>query len=431
MPAFRVDRPDGLTGELPSRVRTLGTVLGLCLIVAWAAWWAGNLRRDAMTLGGSTWVPPLTFLAGDFKVHIDHVARLQAAGVDPYRRADDWVCALYPYPPMIARVFAWVAWFPKDTAAAIWQAALAGCYVVGGVAAWRARRRLGSAEIPAPLVVAAVLFGTPALFAMERGQSDPMVIPILIASAWLLGRRGNWAEVAAGAILGATAWLKYYPGIAVVAPLALGRWRAVAAFVVVVAAIGVVDRDGFARSVRNGRATAVVMADKVRFVHPTKHSIVESWPAIGVVHRSKVLRKLPGAVAALILLAPAVVVVGRRFARAAGPGPLTLPFLLWLVAAATFAMPYSLDYNLVPLTLAALALWDRRDGWAIHAAMGLLLLYWQPFALPIGGPVLLAIKLSGLYAAGASLCRRAGRAAPANRPVGARLVGAGRVGYAR
>ncbi len=92
----------------------------------------------------------------------------------------------------------------------------------GGVAAWRTRRELGIDSIPPSLIVAAILYCTPAVFAVERGQADPMIIPAIIASAWLL-RRGAWAEVTAGGLLGLTAWIKYYPGLVVVVLIALGK----------------------------------------------------------------------------------------------------------------------------------------------------------------------------------------------------------------
>ena len=67
-------------------------------------------------------------------------------------------------------------------------------------------------------------------------------------------------------------------------------------------------------------------------------------------------------------------------------------------------MPYSIDYNLVPLPLAALAVWDRRDPLAVHAALVLAILTWgQPLALPLAGDTLLLLKLSTLYAVGTSL----------------------------
>ena len=70
-------------------------------------------------------------------------------------------------------------------------------------------------------------------------------------------------------------------------------------------------------------------------------------------------------------------------------------------------MPYSNDYNLLPLPLCALAVWDRRDPAWVHLALGLLLACWQPVRPPVDAEVLFVIKLAALYAVGASLCARA------------------------
>ena len=360
-----------------------------------------------MVLGRLTWVPPLTFLAGDFKVHIDHVARLQAGGIDPYHRPGDWVCSLYPYPPMVGRSFGWVSLMSRSAAARAWLVALALLFVAGAVESWRARRALGLGEIPLAWLVAAVLYATPSLFAMERGQGDPMVILPLIVASWLLARRGAGADVAAGVLLGATSWLKYYPGLTSVALVALRRSKALAAFVVVAASIGLVDFDGTRQSIKNGALAQVVMADKVPHVHEIKHSIVENWKSMKLVRRVHLLGEVPGSVAAAALLLPAIVLVSRRVSRATDPRPLIFPYLLWLTAAATFGMPYANDYNLVPLILAMLAVWDAGDSWRVQVLLGLSMLWVQPFWLPLGGQILMVLKLVALYAVGRCLVARA------------------------
>ncbi len=128
-PAMGVDLMDEVhamsateaTPRRPSRGIRWGhlvaTILALGLIGAWVGLWVKSIRKDTLLVGQSTWVPAGSFFAADFKVHIDHVARLQAAGVDPYHRPDDWVCSLYPYPPMLGRSFAWVVLFDTFTAA--------------------------------------------------------------------------------------------------------------------------------------------------------------------------------------------------------------------------------------------------------------------------------------------------------------------------
>ena len=391
----------------PRLTNAVLTFLSLVLIAVWAGFWVRSVDLDRFALGRSTWVPPLPFMAGDFKVHLDHVARVYASGVDPYRVQDDLACATFPYPPMIPRLFSWVALVSTPTAVRIWLTVLAGIFVAGAYAAWRTRRELGLRPVPLAVVVAALVYSTPALLAMERGQCDPVVIPALLAVAWLLRGRATWRELAAGAVLALAAWVKYYPGLAVVAFPALGRWRGLAVFVAVAGLIGAYDRAEVKRSVDNGLA---ISRNSPRYYPtlPLTHSIVAEWRSLSVRRFVPLLRKVPPVGAAALLLVPPVALVTRRFARADDPAPLVFPFLLWLTAAATFAMPYSIDYNLVVLPLAALAVWDPRDPIPVHVAMGFLLLWWQPVALPVRGELLFYVKLAGLYAVGVSLALRAG-----------------------
>ena len=411
------NQPDsGPSPNEPARSETLrlrlwqvGRIVALGLIGLWGLWWAESARRNVLVHAAWTSVPALPVLAGDFKAHIDHVARIAAAGIDPYRKTDDLFCVLYPYPPMIARTFSWVTLFDSRTAARIWQSTLALIFVTAGLWAGRVRRALGLAEIPRAVAVAAVLFGAPSLLAMERGQCDPIVIPALLVAAWLLKRRRGefWPEVAAGGLLGGTAWIKYYPGLAAVALVALGRRRGLAAFVVVAGLIGVVDREGVAQSIRNGEKIQAVLGNVVPFVHESKHSIVEAWPALELVRRDRLARQVPGTLAAAAVLIPAVFVVSRAIARASAPGPLIGPHLLWLAAAGTFGMPYALDYNLVPLGIVILAVCDRRDRWPLRAMLGLSLLAWVPIRAPVGGEILFVLKVAALLASGACLAARA------------------------
>jgi hypothetical protein len=380
------------------------------VIAAWAACWIRSVNQDRFALGKSTWVPPLSFMAGDFRVHIDHVARVYASGGDPYRNPGDWVCQSLPYPPMVPRLFSWVALFSTPTAVRIWLSALGAVFIAGAYAAWRTRRALGLRPGPLALVVAALVTSTPAVLAMERGQCDPAVIPALLIVAWLLKKPAAWRELAAGALLALAAWVKYYPGLAVLAFPAMGRWRGLVTFAAVAALIGAVDRVDVKQSIDNGLAISRATPHRNPTL-PLDHSIVAEWRSLWVRKFVPMMRKVPPPVAAAVLLVPPIVVVVRRFARAKNQGPLVFPLLLWLTAAATFAMPYSIDYNLVVLPLAALAVWDRRDRPLVHAAMALLLVWWQPFILPVRGEALFYVKLAGLYAVGASLAARAGESA--------------------
>jgi hypothetical protein len=411
-----------MTGEhgklqIEARARVLVLAGAAVLIACWLAWWVQSLRQDSLVLGARTWVPTLPFLAGDFRVHIDHVTRLYTSGVNPYLQAGDWVCAGFPYPPMVLRLFSWVSFVSTDAATRIWLTALAVIFAVGTLGAWRTRRDLGLRPGSLALITAALLYSTPVLMALERGQCDPLVIPALLIAAGLLQKRAAWPETAAGALLGVSAWLKYYPGAAAVGLLAFRRPRALAAFVAVAGLIGVVDRHEIRRAIENGQAIAQSVPRR-HPIHPLQHSIVEDWSSLGLVRHSRPLRQVPPRLAAACLLVPAVAVLGRRLAQtpAAHHGPLVFPFFLWLTAAATYAMPYSNDYNLTTLPLAALCVWDRRDPWCVHLSMLLLVLWWQPLALPVAGEAVFLIKLAALYAVGLSLLGRIRPLLPSPQP---------------
>lgn len=398
-------------------IKWLATPLSSILISAWVAWWVASVRCNHWVLSELTWVPRLPIVAGDFRVHLDHVARVAASGTNPYLKSDDLACAVYPYPPLVTRLFGWVNLLSPAVAVWVWLGALAVMFGIGTFAVLRSRARLALAPIPAAVAVVSVLFSTPALMAMERGQCDPLVIPALAVTAWLLTRPWTWAELAAGALLGVTGWIKYYPAVAVLALVALRRWQALTAFVLVAAAIGCIDRVNVQRAIDHGAIAARLFADKVPYCHPTKHAVAECWPGLWAGTRWHRLGRAPGMLVAVVLLVPAVISVTRRVGRAAEPGALAFPLMLWLSAAATYAMAWSNDYNLVSLPLAALAVWDRRDVPTVQLAMALLLIWWQPLALPIGGKALFLIKLAGLYAVGASLAARARPAEPGFRGV--------------
>jgi hypothetical protein len=398
------------------------TAVALAAVALWAAWWVANARHGAVVLAEQTWAPAYPMLGSDFRCHIDRAARFYGYGINPYFYEKDFFMALLPYPPAVVRAFGWVVLFPEVTALRVWLAALSLVIAAGALAAWRARRALGLSPVPAAAAVAAVLWSAPAVIAMERGQSDPLCVLPLAASAWLLRRGGLARELAAGGLLGATAWLKYYPGASVLGLLAMRRWKGAAAFVVVAGLIGAYDRAEVARSVANGRILAAQLRKARLPVQPLSHSLTGEWRAFRVVKRVAPLRRVPGALAAAALLLPAVAVVGRRVAGAGSDPRLTFPFFLWLTTAATFGMPYSNDYNLLPLPLCALAVWDRRDPVWVHLALGLLVACWQPLRPPVDAEVLFVVKLGALYAAGASLCARA-RGCAAGASEAARAAG--------
>lgn len=402
-------RPSPMVRPRHRFFRAATRIVGLALVALWVGWWVWSLSQNRLAFGEWSWSPILPFLAGDFVVHIDHTARIFAAGGNPYR-AHDWVCAMFPYPPMIPRLFSWVSLLSTRTAAIVWVGTLAAIFAGATWAVGRTRRALGLAMVPTVWLLVAILYSTPVIIAMERGQCDPLTIPMLSLAAWLLRKRSRWADRGAGIVLGLTAWIKYYPGFAIVALLALRRWRALVLFVTVAGGIGLMDRDGVRQSIANGAAIAAASGPEAD-LHPLKHTVARFWPALCNAAGWVRLARLPSLLVCGLLLAPPVLLVGHRLDRLRrlghDPGPLLWPVMLWLTTAATFALPYANDYSLVFLPLAALAVWGHRDPVIVPMIFGLLLLWWQPLALPIDGRVLFVPKLLALYAVSFCLILRA------------------------
>jgi hypothetical protein len=404
----RLRVPTARPRHAPSRAEQPRTVLGavgLGLVILWGAWWVASVRQGRMVGGGLTWVPALPFLAGDFAVHLDHVGRVWAAGGDPYR-GDDWSCAQNLYPPLTSCLFGWTSLLSPPAALDAWLIALALLTGAGAWAAWRVRRDLGLRDVPPTIALAAVLYSTPALMAMERGQCDMLILPCLLGAAWLLQTGSRAAEIVAGSLLAVAAWVKYYPGLLGLGLLALRRRRALAGFVAAGAAIGLADVRGVRRSLENCRQAAATIDALRAGYFAWEHSIAAGWRAFWAGSRWWPA-KVPGPLAAVALLSPALIGVSLRIARSPRRDRLAYPYFLWLVAAATFVPVLSNDYNLVSLPMVALAVWDRRDPAIVHALLVLLLVWWQPLRLPIDATLLLSFKFAGLVAVGLSLAERA------------------------
>lgn len=385
--------------------------LGVVLLVLWGGWWVESLRRDRLVGSERTWVPALPFLSSDFKVSLDHVARVRAAGLDPY--AADWICLRYPYPPLVTWSFAWVTPLSTPTAAVVWTAGLFAIFAGGTLTACSVRRRLGLVPIPYSTALAAVLFSSPVILALERGQCDALVVPLLALGAWLLGRNSSRADWGGGAVFALAAWVKYYPGIALLGLFAFRRWRAVAGFAVAAFAVGLADPTGVLRALANARyASPPGVPRWPSDILTFSHSLSAYWRPLWVGTPLNGLGRIPGMVAAAALLLPFLGWVSFRVARSEDATRLAFPLTLWLVAAGTFLPPAAGDYNLIFLPLAIIAVWDARDRPAVHMLMALVLLALQPFAFTVSGRILLLCKVAGIVATGLSLTRRAGELTP-------------------
>jgi hypothetical protein len=156
-------------------------------------------------------------------------------------------------------------------------------------------------------------------------------------------------------------------------------------------------------------AAALVAQSDPRISHFlgwTMHSLTATWPLLVEPIGLKPLIRLPGGIAAALILGPIVGWVSWRLYRCPEPRRVILPYFLWMTATATFFPPVANDYSLIFLPLAIVATWDRRDPVPVHIAMGLLLLWWQPWQLDVGPRVLMLGKVAGLWAVGVSLMSR-------------------------
>ncbi len=73
--------------------------------------------------------------------------------------------------------------------------------------------------------MAVILYSTPVLFALERANYDLLIIPLVVGAVVLMRRKTETADVIAAFLLAVAIWAKLYPGLLVLAILALQRWR--------------------------------------------------------------------------------------------------------------------------------------------------------------------------------------------------------------
>lgn len=387
-------------------------VVGVAMLVVWGAWWINSVRKDHLVSGHHFWFSPLPELAGDFVHNIDHPSRVWVQGGNPYEDNAKTFC--FSYPPLVPRLFAWSSLLMPRTAMVTWLAVLAATAAAGALLAWRSRHALRLTRVPWPIVLAAALFSTPIIMEMERSNCNLLVLILLLAAMGILKKSDSWiANILAGAILAVAFWTKLYPGLLLLGFVALGRWRILPSFVATATAIGLSDLTGLKRCVANLKRLAPLCRPNAENFYRDIHTLSGSWDVILAGTKLDALTRVPGIVAAVALVGPLLLWVSYRVYRCDGRERIAYPYLLWVLALATFIPSVAVDYNLFFLPMAALAVWDRRDPVIVHVLMGLLLLWWQPLALPIDGRTMLVFKLLGLFAVGISL---AGRIREQSRP---------------
>lgn len=386
-------------------------VICTVMLVCWCFWWVFSLQQQELLAGKHLWVPPSWGgkMACDFYNHVDYAARIWWNGGDPY--ADK--IKFFPYPPSEMRLFAWVNFMTPRAALIVWLTLMTG---IIAAAAWTAslwRRRLSLGEIPPIVSVVMILYSTPVLFAMERGQYDPLSLLFILAALPLLNHSSKWLQFLAGAILCLAPWTKVYPGLIFVGLIGLKRWRALAGFVVTGMVIAMVFlQNGEMQMFLANNTIHIQKADKLALylageIKPTNHPLPTALASLWLGTKLSWLGLLPGKMMAVILLMLPLSWVTYHVHKCPQRGALTYPYLLWIVALATFALPVSNDYNVLFLPLAVLTVWDRRDPLMLQASLALLLIWWQPKAVMINPMALFMIKLLGVGAVAVCLVKRA------------------------
>jgi hypothetical protein len=398
--------------------------VGIALIVIWLAFWIDAIQR--FSFGTSRmWVPAWWHLGVDF-LHPYLGVHAWVQGLDPYRQYIGDFRGRYAAPPVTLRLFAWVRFFDITTATVIWMVVIAVTIAYATVASVRVRRALGLWTPPLSLALGAVLWSAPVLFSIERGNLDVWVL-ITLFMAMNLMRRGDrtrrwYFEVLAGLVLAVGAWAKMYSGLFVIAVLPFGRWKASLACLIGIALIAVVTLDETRLFFRNAetltenRVAAIretkewlqnptFHSDPRQFdVYPFVHSLTTLWP---VMFRRTPLASVPGLIGTAVVFGAAWLGVAWMIFRSPGRERLFLPFVLWTMALGTYALPISYDYNLFFLLLTVLCLWDRRDPIIVHVMMLSVLVWWQPFRIPMSPEAFTGIKLLALAPVTALLILRA------------------------
>jgi hypothetical protein len=391
----------------PVKSTTLQRVISPVLMGIWCLWWAVSLYQNDLIGFRYSWVRyPL--LGCDFLDGGYGPARVWLQGKDAYAETGRLFCI---YPPPVLRMFAWCGLFSPGTAVVVWVGALASIMIMGTYLAWRMRKEFGLCHMTLPTAMALVLFSTPVLFAMERGNCDSLSIVFIVLGISLWRWNSPMAQFMAGMVLALAPWLKVYPGLLGIGCAGLRRWHALAGFIFGGLVIGALHAEEVPKFIRNNRHVSerihqLLAARRDYPVHAWTHSLTESWPNIWANSPVKFLAGINGFLAGLVILGTLLGWVTYHVYKCPDRARFAFPYLMWIMALATFVPPAANDYSLVFLPIAAVAVWDRKDPLYVQLMMLALLIWWQPLGLPISGRLLLVIKVCGLIAIGISLIRR-------------------------
>jgi hypothetical protein len=390
--------------------RTGMATLGIVLLATWLVWGAASVRMNRLRAGRFSWLPVWNTLGIDFYCNY-WCARSWLSGADPYRTVYEAPVYLpYSYPPACLWHFAWCGLFTEPRPAlAAWLAAAAGIIVWAALTGLRVRQDLRLYLPPWPLAVALVLFSSPVVFELERGNCNVLVLLHLLLAAVALRRNSFLADALAGLLLGVAFWIKIYPLLVIAGLLPLWRRRAFVCASVAVVLVAAVDVHGLQGFRRNVAVVAPLLSPGVHGTYSTyAHPLGAWWKLLWRGTGWDQLGRFPELLSASCLLLPLVGWVSLAVFRLPAQARMRMvfPYFLWLAGAGTFFSPQAFDYNLLFLPLAALAAWDRRDPLLVSLLMGSALLWLQPFGLPFDPFLMMGFKLACVLALAVSLHTR-------------------------
>lgn len=368
------------------------SALGVALLLVWCVWWGVSLQQGHLLHAEETSIHIPAF-GVDFYRNTELPTRIWLRGDNPYADKD----LLFAYPPIVTRLFSWVYLFTPPQALVVWVVSLALMAASAALLAASWRRSLNLPPIPASLAVALILFSAPVLFALERSNYDLLIVPFLLGGLALSEKASSTCKTIGGMLIAIAIWMKLYPALLLIGLFAARRFRTLAWTVFWLAIIGLSDLAElaqFAASTKIHISRAMADAAPGNFMPCAwNHSLSLSWPAL-FAHTP--LRFFRGNQGAVVIIGGLIVWVSLQVWRARDIAKALLaPYLLWIVAAATFVPPVSNDYNLAPLVLAFLALWNGRRPFN-YVLLLVLAIWWQPVGLPISGKAMFFIKLFGL-----------------------------------
>ena len=377
-------------------------ILGGLLLILCAIWWGVSFYLDRLLFGPITWVPVWAFIGVDF-LHNYHAVGVWIHGGNPYRVDLGNHQGAYAYPPIVLPIFAWCRWMGAWLATRIWIAAVGS---ILGSTAWIISKRRG---FPPAVGAGLVLFSTPAVFAMERGNCDVLVLVLLALAAAAIGRKRAFNDVLAAICLAVAMWIKVYPGLAVLALIPLRRPRIFLFAAGAGLLIGLIPfhatAEFFHDEMYRGKfifSAADFHADPRRAKEATlyyppleafSHSLPIYWRTFWTGH--PILQRVPGVIGSGLLLLPMIGFLSWKIFRLQESSEAAWPFLLWITLAGTFWMPVSYDYNLIYLPILALAVLSPRRLVSLLLFLPVVV-YLQPFRLDTPLPLLLLFKLMAL-----------------------------------